>query len=89
MPIFWRWYYWANPISWSLYGLLTSQYGDIDETVKLSDGVHSVPIRVLLKKVFGFRHDFLGVAGAMVVFFATFFAVIFAFAIKSFKFQKR
>ncbi|KAL5771311.1 hypothetical protein ACOSP7_015465 [Xanthoceras sorbifolium] len=89
MPIYWSWYYWANPVAWSLYGLLTSQYGEDDRLVKLSDGIHSVPIRQLLRKVFGFRHDFLGIAGAMVVIFATFFAMIFAFAIKSFKFQKR
>ncbi|KAK3210798.1 hypothetical protein Dsin_015504 [Dipteronia sinensis] len=89
MPIYWSWYYWANPVAWSLYGLLTSQYGDDDRPVKLSDGIHSMPIRELLRKVFGFRHDFLGMAGVMVVVFATFFALIFAFAIKSFKFQKR
>ncbi|KAK0570454.1 hypothetical protein LWI29_001359 [Acer saccharum] len=89
MPIYWSWYYWANPVAWSLYGLLTSQYGDDDRPVKLADGIHSMPIRELLRKVFGFRHDFLVMAGVMVVVFATFFAVIFAFAIKSFKFQKR
>ncbi|KAK4854402.1 hypothetical protein QYF36_023362 [Acer negundo] len=89
MPIYWSWYYWANPVAWSLYGLLTSQYGDDDRPVKLADGIHSIPIRELLRKVFGFRHDFLGMAGVMVFVFATFFAVIFAFAIKSFKFQKR
>ncbi|KAM7259962.1 hypothetical protein ACFE04_015703 [Oxalis oulophora] len=89
IPIWWRWYYWANPIAWSLYGLLTSQYGDNDELVTLSDGVRKMPISMLLKEVFGFRHDFLVVSGIMVVGFAVFFAVIFAFAIRSFNFQRR
>lgn len=89
IPIYWRWYYWANPIAWSLYGLQTSQFGDDDKLVKLSDGTGSVPMKQLLKDVFGFRHDFLVIAGAMVVAFATIFAVIFAYAIKAFKFQKR
>ncbi|KAM7275604.1 hypothetical protein ACFE04_017470 [Oxalis oulophora] len=89
IPIWWRWYYWANPIAWSLYGLLTSQYGDSYKLVTLSDGVHKVPIRQLLKDVFGFRHDFLVVSGIMVVSFAALFAVIFAYAIKSFNFQRR
>ncbi|KAA8525350.1 hypothetical protein F0562_007232 [Nyssa sinensis] len=53
IPIWWRWYYWANPIAWSLYGLLTSQFGDMDELVKLSDGVQSMPIKQLLKDQFG------------------------------------
>ncbi|PIN08051.1 Pleiotropic drug resistance proteins (PDR1-15), ABC superfamily [Handroanthus impetiginosus] len=89
IPIWWRWYYWANPIAWSLYGLLTSQYGDLNELVKLTDGVNSMPIKQLLKDQFGFRHEFLGVAGIVVVGFCLIFAVTFAFAIKSFNFQRR
>ncbi|KAF8400729.1 hypothetical protein HHK36_014029 [Tetracentron sinense] len=89
IPIWWRWYYWANPIAWSLYGLLTSQYGDVDEPVKLSDGVHSMPIRELLNTQFGYRHDFLGISSFVVVGFCVIFAVIFAYAIKSFNFQRR
>lgn len=89
IPVWWRWYYWANPVAWSLYGLLTSQYGDVNELVKLADGGQSVPIKQLLKDQFGYRHDFLGVAGIAVVGFCVLFAVIFAFAIKSFNFQRR
>ncbi|XP_024023080.1 ABC transporter G family member 32 [Morus notabilis] len=89
IPIWWRWYYWANPVAWSLYGLLASQYGDDNTLVKLSDGIHQVTVKRLLKVVFGCRHDFLGIAGIMVVGFCVFFAMIFAFAIKSFNFQRR
>ncbi|PWA98469.1 pleiotropic drug resistance protein PDR/CDR [Artemisia annua] len=53
LPIWWRWYYWANPVAWSLYGLLTSQYGDVNEPIKLADGSHSVPLRQFLKDQFG------------------------------------
>ena len=72
-----------------MYGLLISQYADDDGLVKLSDGIHSIPTRELLKEVFGYRHDFLGVAAGMVAFFVMFFALIFAFAIKAFNFQRR
>lgn len=89
IPVWWRWYYWANPVAWSLYGLVASQYSDNDKPILLSDGIHSVPTRVLVKNVFGYRHDFVGIAGIMVVGFCVFFAVIFAFAIKSFNFMKR
>ncbi|XP_010249907.1 PREDICTED: ABC transporter G family member 32 [Nelumbo nucifera] len=89
IPIWWRWYYWANPVAWSLYGLLTSQYGDVDDHVKLSDGVNSVPIRQLLQDQLGYRHDFLGYASLMVVMFSVIFALIFAYAIKSFNFLRR
>ncbi|CAH9131348.1 unnamed protein product [Cuscuta epithymum] len=89
IPIWWRWYYWANPVAWSLYGIVTSQYSDINKLVKLSDGMGSVPLKVLIHSVFGYRHDFIGIAGFMVVGFCALFTVIFAYAIKSFNFQKR
>ncbi|CAA0810621.1 ABC transporter G family member 32 [Striga hermonthica] len=89
IPIWWRWYYWANPIAWSLYGLLTAQYGDMNGLVKLTDGVNYVPIKQLLKNQFGFRHDFLGIAGIVVVGFCALFAATFAFAIRFFNFQRR
>lgn len=89
IPIWWRWYYWANPVAWTLYGLVASQYADDDRLVKLSDGIQSVPIKLLVKTVFGYRHDFIEIAGFLVVSFSVLFAVIFAYAIKSFNFQKR
>lgn len=89
IPIWWRWYYWANPVAWSLYGLVASQYADSEKLVKISDGVQLLSTRLLVKNVFGFRHDFVGIAGFMVVGFCLLFAVIFAFAIKSFNFQRR
>lgn len=48
-----------------------------------------MPVRQFLKVGFGYRHDFLGVAGIMVVGFCILFAIIFAYAIKSFNFQRR
>ncbi|XP_058111958.1 ABC transporter G family member 31-like isoform X1 [Magnolia sinica] len=89
LPVWWRWFYWANPVAWSLYGLLTSQYGDIDKPMKLWDGLHSVSVRKFLEDHFGFRRDFLGIAGVMVVSFCVMFALIFAFSIKYLKFQRR
>ncbi|KAK1265447.1 Pleiotropic drug resistance protein 3 [Acorus gramineus] len=34
IPIWWRWYYWACPIAWTLYGLIVSQFGDITEQME-------------------------------------------------------
>ncbi|KAK8595741.1 hypothetical protein V6N12_064251 [Hibiscus sabdariffa] len=39
IPVWWRWYYWFCPISWSLYGLIASQYGDMK--------THSTPAKRL------------------------------------------
>jgi hypothetical protein len=89
MPGWWRWYYWADPISWTLYGLLASQFGDLDQSLLLSDGVSSTTIKIFLKDHFGFRHEFLGVVAIMVVGFSVLFAVVFAYAIKNLNFQRR
>ncbi|KAF7806336.1 ABC transporter G family member 32 [Senna tora] len=89
LPIWWRWYYWANPVAWTLYGLLTSQYGDDNKVVKLSDGNNFMTVSHVLNYVFGYRHDFSSVAALMVAGFCIFFAFIFAFAIKLFNFQRR
>ncbi|KAH0929875.1 hypothetical protein HID58_015602 [Brassica napus] len=89
IPLWWRWYYWANPVAWTLYGLLVSQYGDDEREVKLSDGVHKVMVKQLLEEVMGYKHDFLGVSAIMVVAFCVFFSVVFAFSIKTFNFQRR
>ncbi|KAK2651448.1 hypothetical protein Ddye_011304 [Dipteronia dyeriana] len=84
MPIWWRWYYWACPVSWTLYGLVASQFGDIKDTLDTGETVEE-----FLRDYFGFEHDFLGVVAAINVGFTVLFAVIFAVSIKVFNFQKR
>ncbi|KAG5244333.1 pleiotropic drug resistance protein [Salix suchowensis] len=34
VPIWWRWYFWACPFSWTLYGLIASQYGDLEDKLE-------------------------------------------------------
>ncbi|KAJ4718245.1 Pleiotropic drug resistance ABC transporter [Melia azedarach] len=84
IPVWWRWYYWACPVSWTLYGLVTSQFGDLHNTLETGETVEQ-----FLRNYFGFKHDFLGVVAAVVVVFSMLFAFIFALGIKAFNFQKR
>ncbi|KAJ1376803.1 P-loop containing nucleoside triphosphate hydrolase [Sesbania bispinosa] len=84
IPMWWRWYYWACPVAWSLYGLAASQYGDITSTIELNETV-----KEFLKRYFGYRDDFVGVAAGVVVGFSVLFAIIFAISVKVFNFQKR
>ncbi|XP_078443115.1 ABC transporter G family member 36-like isoform X2 [Wolffia australiana] len=83
IPIWWRWYYWACPVAWTLYGLLASQFGDI------TDIVEGEPVDVFLKNYFGFEHDFLWAVATAVVAFSALFAAVFAFSIKTLNFQNR
>ncbi|KAJ9692497.1 hypothetical protein PVL29_011517 [Vitis rotundifolia] len=85
IPVWWRWYYWICPVAWTLYGLVTSQFGDIQDT--LLDKNQTV--EQFLDDYFGFKHDFLGVVAAVVVGFVVLFLFVFAYAIKAFNFQRR
>ncbi|KAA8541855.1 hypothetical protein F0562_023007 [Nyssa sinensis] len=85
IPIWWRWYYWACPVSWTLYGLVASQFGDITEQL----GTEQQTVEEFLREYFGFRHDFLGAVAGVVIGFTVLFAFIFAFSIRAFNFQRR
>ncbi|CAN4094850.1 unnamed protein product [Withania somnifera] len=85
MPIWWRWYYWACPIAWTLYGLLESQFGDLQNKITDSDET----VEQFLRRHFGFKHDFLGIVAVVTIAYAVVFAFTFAFAMKVFNFQKR
>ena len=84
MPVWWEWYYWLCPVSWTLYGLITSQFSDITEPM-----ADSTSVKQFIRDFYGHREGFLGVVAAMNVIFPLAFAIIFAVGIKTFHFQKR
>lgn len=84
IPVWWRWYSWACPVAWTLYGLVASQFGDNQTTMEGGESVEEY-----VRRFFGFRHDFLGVVAVAVVGFTVLFAFVFAFSIKVFNFQRR
>ncbi|WCJ40424.1 ABC transporter G family member 36 [Euphorbia peplus] len=85
MPVWWRWYYWGCPIAWTLYGLVASQFGDV-QTVLQDSGQ---TVEEYVKDYYGMEHDFLGVVAAVVAGITVLFAFIFAISIKAFNFQRR
>ncbi|XP_041993380.1 pleiotropic drug resistance protein 1-like isoform X2 [Salvia splendens] len=84
MPVWWRWYYWATPVSYTLYGFIVSQFGEIE--TEMDSGV---TVKQFLKDYFGFEHDMLGVVAAILCGFVVLFTFIFAYSIKTFNFQRR
>lgn len=84
MPVWWRWFFWICPISWTLYGLITTQFGDVNERMDTGETVEE-----FVRSYFGYRDDFKDVAAAVVVSFSLIFGSAFAFSIKAFNFQKR
>lgn len=84
IPVWWRWYYWACPMAWTLYGLATSQFGDIQDKLETGETVEE-----FMRQYFGFKQEFIGVVAAVVVGFTLLFALIFALSIKKLSFQRR
>ncbi|RHN48302.1 putative sulfate-transporting ATPase [Medicago truncatula] len=87
IPIWWRWFYWANPMAWSLNGLVASQFGGIKDHIEYNG--KSVSVEDFLENYFGFQHEFLGVVAAVVVGFNVVFGLVFVMSIKMFNFQSR
>ncbi|KAF0898593.1 hypothetical protein E2562_008178 [Oryza meyeriana var. granulata] len=85
IPVWWRWYCWICPVAWTLYGLVASQFGDIQHVLENEDRT----VAQFVSDYFGFRHDFLWVVAMVHVVFAVTFAFLFSFAIMKFNFQRR
>ncbi|GER27869.1 ABC transporter family protein [Striga asiatica] len=83
-PVWWRWFHWVNPLAWTLYGLVASQFGDVKEELDSKQTVEE-----FVRSYFGFRHDFIGVVAVVITGFGVVFGLGFAFAVRSFNFQKR
>ncbi|XP_071715772.1 pleiotropic drug resistance protein 1-like isoform X1 [Rutidosis leptorrhynchoides] len=84
IPIWWRWYYWGNPMAWTLYGLIVTQLGDYENVL-----TNGETVKGFLRRYYGFKHDFVGALAGVHVGLVISYAVIFAYCIKSFNFQKR
>ena len=71
-------------VAWTLYGLVVSQFGDINEKLESGETVAE-----FVNKYFGFEHDFPGYVAVIDAGFAVLFGFIFAYSIKAFNFQTR
>ncbi|KAJ7527147.1 hypothetical protein O6H91_16G039300 [Diphasiastrum complanatum] len=89
IPIWWRWYSWTNPVAWTLYGLVTSQLGDVTSNLSIPGESQKQTVKHFLEEHFGFHHDLLGVVAVVHIGLVVLFACTFAICIKFLNFQKR
>ncbi|KAI7979754.1 Pleiotropic drug resistance protein 3 [Camellia lanceoleosa] len=87
IPKWWIWLYYINPTAWTLNGMLTSQYGDIDQKIKVFGETKTVA--AFLRDYFGYRHDQLPIVAVMLLIYPIVFAYLFAFCIGKLNFQRR
>lgn len=88
IPIWWRWYYWCSPIAWTIYGVVTSQVGDLTSPIEVP-GAGVMTVKAYLKQSLGYDHEFLPVVGVMHLVFVLLFVLVFAFGIKCLNYQRR
>ncbi|KAI4322385.1 hypothetical protein L6164_022087 [Bauhinia variegata] len=88
IPVWWRWYYWGSPLSWTLYGIFASQFGDVKTMVQIP-GEEPKAIKAYLKDSLGFDHDFLVPVVLAHVGWVILFVLLFTYCIKFINFQKR
>ncbi|KAH7669104.1 Iron-chelate-transporting ATPase protein [Dioscorea alata] len=87
IPKWWIWFYYIMPMSWTLNGLFTSQYGDIEKKITVFG--ETKPVAQFLRDYFGFHHDRLGLVAAMLLVFPLLYAFLFAYFIGKLNFQRR
>ncbi|KAI3971816.1 hypothetical protein MKW92_043715 [Papaver armeniacum] len=88
IPKWWVWYYWICPVAWTVYGLILSQYGDLEDMIKVP-GMEDQMIKAYIKEHYGYENDFMGVVAGVLVGFTIFFATMYAICIKFINFQHR
>ncbi|KAL3628122.1 hypothetical protein CASFOL_027168 [Castilleja foliolosa] len=84
IPVWWRWYYYLCPVAWTLYGLVASQFGDVEAELDTNEMVKD-----FIHGYFDYKHDMVGYVAVIIVGIAVLFGFIFAFSIRAFNFQTR
>lgn len=76
-------------MSWTIYGLIVSQYGDVEDTLKVPGMLSDPTIKWYVEDHFGYDSDFMGSVAGVLVGFTIFFAFVYTYYIKTLNFQMR
>ncbi|KAB2074272.1 hypothetical protein ES319_A07G142700v1 [Gossypium barbadense] len=87
LPKWWVWFYWIILTSWTLRGLFTSQYGDINREI-IAFGKRKT-ITAFLESHYGFKREDLLLTAILLLAYPIFFASIFIYFTAKLNFQKR
>ncbi|KAL0921025.1 hypothetical protein M5K25_008052 [Dendrobium thyrsiflorum] len=88
LPIWWVWYYRVCPVSWTFYGLIVTQYSDMNDLIKVP-GQSDQQIRDYVMHHFGYRDDQKNIMLLVLLGFTFVFAAIYTYCIRSINFQRR
>ena len=85
----WIWAFYGSPTSYSLWGLVASQLGDVEDEFVIDTLGNRVSVADYIGQYFGFNHDFLGWAVLLLVAFIALFRLTAIWALSNISFQKR
>ncbi|XP_072993189.1 ABC transporter G family member 38-like [Typha latifolia] len=88
IPKWWAWYSRICPLAWTVYGLIVAQYGDVEDFIMVP-GQSDKQVKNYIKDHFGFDPEFMGVVAVVLAGFTVFFALVFAYCIRTLNFQQR
>ncbi|KAL3528696.1 hypothetical protein ACH5RR_008018 [Cinchona calisaya] len=89
IPKWWIWYYWICPMAWTVYGLIVSQYGDVEDRIQVNGMLIDPRIKDYIKDHFGYEPDFIRPVVIVLIGFTVFFAFMYSCCIKTLNFQRR
>ncbi|EFN59720.1 hypothetical protein CHLNCDRAFT_133292 [Chlorella variabilis] len=88
IPGYWIWMYWANPLAYTLYGLIVTQLGNLWDTTVEFNG-DQIPIPQLLEERFGYKYSMRWPVTMILLAFLVVFRVASILALKLLNFQNR
>lgn len=89
MPSWWVWYYWICPVAWTLYGLITSQLGNVETPIFAVGFGEQIAVKDFISSYLGYKYEWLCNVVAVCFCFMGVFWFVFAFSIKFLNFQSR
>ena len=89
IPGWWIWCYYLSPVSWSLYGLIVSQLGDLDDSYILDFSGQVVPVPEFIEDYLGYSYDMLWPCVGILLAFIVVFLLISGLSLKLINYQHR
>lgn len=89
MPPWLSWYYYLNPVSWSLAGLISTQLGDVDDELLRTPDSRLVPVSRYIADTFAFDNSYRYWAVVILLGFVTAFAAVLLASLRFLNWQKR
>jgi ABC-type multidrug transport system permease subunit len=87
IPAGWIWLYWANPISYTLYGLIVGELGESQQL--MVDQSPPVSVAQFVRDYFGYKTSFMGYTALILAAFCAFFFAASTTALARIKWQNR